>query len=298
MENLNKCPLCENPGIEKVLQGKDHFLTHEEFGIYECASCGGWFTNPRPDSTEIGMYYSSVDYISHNTRKNDLLTRVYRIIRNYRIGQKFNLIRRYSDGKKLLDIGCGTGEFIAYVKRKGWVTAGIEPGTSARQFATGFLKQEVWPEEYLSKIADSCYDVVTMWHVLEHVFNPPERIREIQRILKPGGFAIIAVPNRSSWDAIHYGAEWAAYDLPRHLIHFNRDSLTRLFSADKFFLEAVHPMKLDAFYISMLSEKYRTGRTNYFRAFFNGIKSNQFAKKHQGDYSSIILILRNGKNEK
>ena len=195
-----------------------------------------------------------------------------------------------------MDIGCGTGEFIFFCKQNGFDVAGIEPGEKPRSFAQSEYKLNVQEEVYLDQLAKPDFDIITLWHVLEHVHLLHERMNKIVEIMNPDGTLIIAVPNCDSWDSLYYGKFWAAYDLPRHLYHFSQETLKLLARKYMLNIEEVIPMKLDAFYISLLSEKYAYGKQNYFRAFINGIKSNNFARKNKKNYSSLIYVLKKEKS--
>ena len=134
-----------------------------------------------------------------------------------------------------------------------------------------------------------------MWHVLEHVPDVQKQITELKRLLKPNGTIIIAVPNFNSYDAKHYGVFWAAFDVPRHLTHFSKTAIKMLFQKERIDLINVLPMKFDSFYVSLLSEKYKTGKMNYLIAFLTGLLSNAKANKTK-EYSSHIYVLENAKN--
>jgi 2-polyprenyl-3-methyl-5-hydroxy-6-metoxy-1,4-benzoquinol methylase len=296
MENLSSCPVCGKTKFTLFLQSIDFFLTKEEFTIVICASCGMKFVNPRPDSTEISKYYESLNYVSHGGKKN-ILNYLYKIVRNYSIRKKYKLVKKYARNQKLLDIGCGTGEFISFCNQMGFDVKGIEPGEKPRSFAKTKYKLDVQEESYFDNIIGAEFDIITMWHVLEHVHLLHERMNKIREILKPDGTLIIAVPNSDSWDAGHYGKFWAAYDLPRHLYNFSSETMKILAEAHQLKIDKIIPMKLDAFYISLLSEKYAKGNQNYFKAVINGIRSNTFANKNKKNYSSLIYILKKEKTE-
>ena len=297
MENLSSCPVCGNKNFRPFLETNDFFLTKENFTIVQCNECELKFVNPRPDENEISRYYESPDYVSHGGKK-DLLNFVYRTIRKSSIKKKFALIKEYALNKKILDIGCGTGEFLHYCNKMGFDVKGIEPGDKPRTFAQKQYKLDVYNEAFLEQLVNPEFDIITMWHVLEHVHLLHERIRKIAEILKPDGTIIIAVPNSDSWDAKYYGKFWAAYDLPRHLYHFSKSSIKIAFENHGLEIVKTIPMKLDAFYISLLSEKYSKGNKNYFKAIINGIRSNNFAKHNEQNYSSLIFVLRRVQNGK
>jgi len=296
MEKLSYCPVCGNLNFTPFLQSNDFFLTKEEYTIVICNNCGMKFVNPRPDAREISKYYESTDYVSHEAGKKNVLNFLYRQARKISLKKKYNIVRNNATGKKLLDIGCGTGEFIFFCKKNGLNVTGIEPGEKPRSFAQTEYKLDVHEEAYLDDLTLQEFDVITLWHVLEHIHLLNERINKIREILNPNGSLIIAVPNCDSWDAGYYGKFWAAYDLPRHLYHFSQKTMQILAEKHSLKIERVIPMKLDAFYISLLSEKYRKSKQNYFRAVINGIRSNNFARKNQNNYSSLIYIMIKEKN--
>jgi 2-polyprenyl-3-methyl-5-hydroxy-6-metoxy-1,4-benzoquinol methylase len=191
-----------------------------------------------------------------------------------------------------MDIGCGTGEFLNSCQKNNYQTTGIEPNEKARKFAIEKFGLTVFDESKLNIFSPSTFDVVTMWHVLEHVHKLKERMEQINRLLKPDGTLIIAVPNSDSFDAGKYYDFWAAYDLPRHLYHFTQESIKKLAKRNNFSVKTIIPLKFDAFYISLLSEKYFTGKQNYIRSFINGIRSNNYGRKNEDNYSSLIYICK------
>jgi len=292
MEVLSSCPVCGQTAFSDFMKCKDHFLSGEEFTVVSCNNCGFRFTNPRPDAGESSKYYESKEYISHNAQKQNLLNIVYRQVRTWSIRRKFLLVKKYSAGNSLLDIGCGTGEFLAYCSGNGFTTTGVEPNENARKFAVESLRQNIKTESFFNDPVAGQFDIITLWHVLEHIHELNDRMEKIAALLKPSGTLIIAVPDSNSWDATYYNEYWAAWDLPRHIFHFTPGTMRKLAARYKFNVEEILPMKLDAFYISLLSEKYKTGHQNYFRAILNGIKSNHQAKKTGKDYSSLIYILK------
>jgi SAM-dependent methyltransferase len=292
MEIIKICPVCEKNNFKLFLKGKDHFLTGEEFTIVECIDCGFRFTNPRPDENEITRYYDSTDYIAHNSRKHNLIQTIYKAVRKITIRQKYSIVKKHSKGKILMDIGCGTGEFLNYCSKMNFVTTGIEPNEKARVFGKVEFGLSILNENELDSFQPSSFDIITMWHVLEHVHKLNERMKRIKQLLKPEGTFIIAVPDSNSWDAGKYKACWAAYDLPRHLYHFTPDSVKKLALKNGFSVSTIIPLKFDAFYISLLSEKYFSAKQKYFHAFIQGIRSNMYGRKNENNYSSLIYICK------
>lgn len=292
MEELFKCPVCESNSLSIALSAKDYFFTQETFQIMKCNSCEFLFTNPRPNSAELNRYYQTDEYLSHATTKKTVLSVIYSILRNVSIKRKYSLISKIKFKGKILDIGCGTGEVLNYFNRKGWETLGIEPAENPRNFAVTNYGLSVFDESQLNNLQTASFDITTMWHVLEHVSDLNERISQVKRILKNDGTLIIAVPNSKSWDAGHYKNFWAAWDLPRHLYHFSTISMTNLMNKHSLSIEKIHPMKFDSYYVSMLSEKYQSGKTNYIKSVLNGFRSNISAKNHSEDYSSLIFQVK------
>ena len=250
-------------------------------------------TFPKPTETELPGYYESEDYISHTDGKRTLFEKVYQYIKNIALKNKLDLINGLQPDKgNLLDIGAGTGDFLAVAKQNGWKITGIEPNQKAKNIAINKGISYVENSELLEK---ESFDTITMWHVLEHVPDLELQIKELKRLLKPNGTILIAVPNFNSYDAKHYGSYWAAYDVPRHLWHFSKTAIKLLFEKQDLHLQKVLPMKFDAFYVALLSEKYQKGKMNLINAFLVGLKSN-FKGRRNLEYSSHIYVLKNDKN--
>lgn len=287
MNNRKQCPICDGESNSPFLICKDNTVSKENFTIVSCDNCGFKFTNPIPEEDKIGDYYKSEEYISHSNTKKGLVNKAYQTVRNITLKQKENLISKGRDKGILLDIGCGTGEFLHFCIQNGWKGEGIEPDESARKLGKENYKLTVNPEDKLKSIKDDSVDVITMWHVLEHVYHLKDRVTELKRIIKKDGVIFIAVPNYESFDATKYKQNWAAYDVPRHLYHFGKSDIKRLMELSGMKVESIFPMKFDSFYVSMLSEKYQTGKINYLNALQTGIRSNSFGKNNM-NYSSLI----------
>lgn len=285
-----KCPICDSDKKSLFLTCKDYTVSKIEFEIKKCGACGFAFTSPRPQNSDLGQFYESDEYISHSNAKKGVVSRLYQSVRNKTLQQKLALINARQAKGTLLDIGCGTGEFANVMKQDGWKVRGIEPGDKAREAAKSNYSLDVQSEDAIAGIPPASMDVITMWHVLEHVPDLQGRIRELKSILRQDGLLIIAVPNRNSHDAAHYGKYWAAYDVPRHLWHFRPDDIRALMAQHDFEVKEVLPMKYDSFYVSMLSEKYMTGSVRYLSAFLRGWRSNSWAGKEA--WSSQIYVIR------
>jgi 2-polyprenyl-3-methyl-5-hydroxy-6-metoxy-1,4-benzoquinol methylase len=272
------------------LKVKDHSVSKEIFELHRDENLDLLATFPAPNLDNISRYYESEDYISHTDGKRSLFEKAYHFVKGIALKNKTNLINARQKSKgALLDIGAGTGDFLAAAKVAGWQVYGTEPNQKAKTIAE---------QKGIKLMADTAtfeshsFDAITMWHVLEHVYDPQAQIAELKRLLKPGGTIMIAVPNFNSYDAKYYGEFWAAYDVPRHLWHFSKTSIEKLVASQGLTLKQILPMKFDAFYVSLLSEKYKTGSMNYAKAFWVGMKSNIAAAKTM-EYSSHIYVIAN-----
>jgi len=213
------------------------------------------------------------------------------MVRKISIRGKYAIVRCYCKSGQILDIGCGTGEFLKYCHSNGFEVKGIEPNEKARAYARTVNSIDVSEKPDSLSAMHGSFTCITMWHVLEHIHDLNEMIVEVKKLLSPNGIFIVAVPNSNSWDALHYGKYWAAYDVPRHLYHFTKDTVLKLASRHDLEVRKIYPQKFDAYYVSMLSEKYRTGNTNYFNFILNGFWSNILARKHNSGHSSLIFVL-------
>ena len=292
MVNLNSCPVCSSTSFKTVLNCKDYTVSQETFTIVACSGCGFEFTNPRPSDNVIGNYYKSEDYISHSNTKKGIISQLYHSVRNYTLKKKIQLVSKYVSRGTILDYGAGTGMFLNTCKLAGWKAFGIEPDSGARKIGAEMnLSLYGTKHNLLSDIPEVSFDAITLWHVLEHVTDLEDTLNFFKNKLNPDGVLIIAVPNHTSFDAQYYKAFWAAYDVPRHLYHFHKETVEKLLGNFGFNLVETAPMKFDSFYVSMLSEKYKTGSINYLKAFIVGLRSNLKAKSAE-NYSSVIYVFK------
>ena len=293
MTQVAQCPACGETTFKPFLKCIDFTVSHETFSIVTCAKCKFAFTNPYPDLSKLGEYYQSTSYVSHASKPTNAIDHVYVLARSQTLKWKTNLIKQYSgeNAKSLLDYGCGTGAFLAASKQKGWNVTGVEPSTAANKIAAETIGQSVYTS--IDQLSASKFDTITLWHVLEHVPELHSLLETLRERLTENGTIFIAVPNRNSWDASHYKETWAAYDVPRHLWHFRQIDMQKILSAHSLTVARVLPMKLDAYYVSLLSEKYRHKTLNAMGILWsisNGIKSNLSART-TGEYSSLIYVV-------
>lgn len=287
----NKCPWCGSNKAQINLWLKDEFLTKKDFHICECLNCGLLYTMPRPSKEKIGAYYKSDEYYSHQENKKGFVPRLYEAIKKINLKHKFRLASRDLPVGKLLDIGCGVGDFLHVAENKGWQCTGVEPSEEAREIARQRIKGDLLYSEDLEQLPDQSFDLITMWHVLEHVDDLKWQVAQLQRLIKPNGRIVIAVPNYRSYDGRFYNAYWTAYDVPRHLNHFNKTVITKIFKTSGLSLVSMDKLVWDAYYISFMSEQYKHHFMPLVRGVFRGLVSNAKARR-SGEWSSLVYVFR------
>lgn len=297
MVHYSSCPVCGSNEIEIFLQAKDYTVSGKFFPVIQCKKCTAAFTNNIPAPNEIGAYYKSENYISHSDTAQGLVNKLYHKVRNITLVSKKYGNPFYSKTTgTILDIGCGTAAFLHTMKSAGWQITGLEPDNTAREKAQSLYQIAPLSSENFKTLPANSFDAITLWHVLEHVHDLQGYLQQIKILLKPAGKLFVAVPNYTSYDAKKYGLYWAAYDVPRHLYHFSPSSISVLIQAHQLKVVAVKPMWFDSFYVSMLSEKYKTGNTNLISAFLTGFISNVKAFMNTQKCSSVIYIIEHENN--
>lgn len=292
MEKLTSCPVCKNSSFAHFLQCKDYVTSGEMFNLDKCTNCNFVFTNPRPSFDECGKYYESEKYVSHKDNDKSFVLFLYRWIRNRNFKWKHQLISKYKPEKgKLLDYGSGLGTFLNYCKEKGWDSVGMDVSQNARNIVKERYNIEVFPNSQIKEQESNHYDIISLWHVLEHIYDLDETIFEIHRILKDSGTLFVAVPNRKSHDAMHYKEKWDAYDVPRHIYHYSPEDMTILMNRLGFELVEQQGMFFDAPYVSMRSEMHSGKNMKLIRGVFRGLISN-FKAVSNHNYSSVLYILK------
>lgn len=291
--HYNSCPVCDSKEINPLLTIKDFSVSNENFVLWQCSVCSLRFTQDVPDENSIAPYYKSPDYISHTNTDKGFINKTYQKVRNHTLQQKAKLIIGQTKVERggILDIGSGTGAFLNVMKEKGWEVKGVEPDEDARKLANKLYDLHVDEPASMDNIPSSSIDAITLWHVLEHVHQLHDYVEELKRLLKPKGKIFIAVPNYQSRDSGIYRSYWAAYDVPRHLYHFSPKSIKTLMQKHGLKIDDMKPMWFDSFYISMLSSKYKTGKTNYIGSFISGLRSNMAALIDKERCSSIIYVI-------
>lgn len=297
-DTFSACPICSSTEVSSLLQLKDFSLTQQHFQILECEQCSLRYTFPIPSVDEIAPYYDFPEYISHTDSTKGWMHQLYHKVRNHTLTQKTNWIQSLFTGYKgqLLEIGAGTGAFAHAMQKKGWTVTALEPDEASRGRALQNYGISLLSSESLFELPENTYDVITLWHVLEHVHALKEYVQCFQKLLKPNGRLIIAVPNYTSYDASFYKQFWAAYDVPRHLYHFAPSAMRYLMKKNALEVLDAKAMWFDSFYVGLLSEKYKkSGKLGVIRAFWIGLCSNLFALNNPEKASSLVYTIRKQK---
>ena len=288
------CPACGANSFLAFGEVQDFSVSRQFFSVLECQECHLRFTQDAPTAEAVAPYYQFEQYISHTNTNKGVINKVYQWVRTFTLWQKRRLIEKNSGctSGHLLDLGCGTGAFAATMQRAGWKVTALEPDAGARTIA-----QEQWGVSALDssvfyQLPAASFDVITLWHVLEHMHDLRSVIQRLRQLLKPQGMLVIAVPNYTSYDAEVFGEQWAAYDVPRHLYHFSPRAMRSLLSAHQLLLTDTIPMWFDSFYVSLLSTAHRSGSTHYGKALWTGLLSNLKALADKERSSSIIYCCR------
>ena len=296
--HIDTCPICGSKRLDEAGTCTDHYATGESFKIWRCLDCRFRFTQDFPDESVIARYYDSPDYISHSDTRRGLVNKIYHLARTYMLRRKRNLVIEQTEQERghVLDIGAGTGYFAHEMKKARWTVTAAETNPEARAFARRHFRLDhiIAPDE-LATQPDGTYDAVTMWHVMEHVQELDHEWNLIHRLLREGGIFLMAVPNFESADGRIYGNHWAAFDVPRLLWHFNSENVHTIAARHGFKMIDTQPMPLDAFFISILSERYAGSRHPFLQGMSTGLKC-YFKSGGRPELSSSIIYVMKKKN--
>jgi len=295
-ESILISPITNAP-LKPFLSCTDFTVSGETFQILKDSELDFLLTSPRPLEKDLMTYYESETYISHTDAHKNWLDKIYQKVRKISIKSKIKKLKKnHSNATSVLDLGCGTGDFLQACQEKEYEIFGVEPNNQARKKAQSKIQTTTIFDSVcsLQKTTSCKFDIITLWHVLEHVPDLNNYVKSLKEMLNPEGILVIAVPNFKSFDAGYYKEFWAAYDLPRHLWHFSKKAIAVLFQKEALKLVKTYPMIFDAFYVSLLSEKYRKKSLPPLRAFCIGFISNLKAVFTK-EYSSRIYILKHDK---
>ncbi|MEM1338720.1 MAG: class I SAM-dependent methyltransferase [Bacteroidota bacterium] len=275
--------------MKLYLKTKDFSVSQEEFELHLDENTELLYTYPLPK--DLDPYYDSDNYISHTDANRTLLERLYQIAKFFNLKRKEKYARNYClDKRTILDIGAGTGDFLAYTRKRKWQVFGIEPNKGAREKARS---KGINVHAKMEDLGGNTFQIITLWHVLEHLPNLDESIARIYDLLEAQGTVFVAVPNFKSFDAKYYEKHWAAYDVPRHVWHFSKNAIQQKFKSHGFTLIKTFPIWLDAFYVAILSEKYKGSQWPMLKGMCFGLISNMKALVSK-QWSSHIYVLQKG----
>ena len=291
-EHIEKCPVCEQTIFSQKFFCEDYFVSHEKFPIYYCNACSFNFTQHIPGKDEINRYYETLDYVSHSNIKKGLINTIYHWVRKRMLWRKAKIVEKNQVSKHLLDVGCGTGHFAGTMQYRGWKTVGIEPAVEPAEFAKKNFNLTVKSSLFADDFTENYFDVITLWHVLEHLPELNKSMEKLHQLLKDDGMLVIAIPNIKSYDAEKYQKYWAAYDVPRHIWHFSPETFRILATNHGFQVFNQKTMPFDAFYISMMSEKYKGTKLFVIKGIIAGIFSYIICLFNKNKSSSLIYLLK------
>jgi SAM-dependent methyltransferase len=254
------CPACGSANYRHAFEVRDRFniIPDRTYSIVRCQSCQLLFVNPRPDALSIAAFYQIEGYDPFVGGKSgkSWTTAAYKLARRFTVPRKVaRAMNGLQNARSALDIGCATGEFAAALGKHGLQVCGVEPDPGAAEHARATFGLTVWTGNISAVPHDAGpFDVITMWHVLEHVHDLKGTLARVRELLSPEGRFVIAVPNPLSFDARQYGRNWVAWEAPRHLYHFEPDVLLSLLDREGFAARRAGALAFDAFYHSLLSE--------------------------------------------
>lgn len=285
------CPICNSEEIEFALKASSYRVKNKEFDVFECKNCRHKFTNPVPSESAIDEYYKSENYISHTNSNKSLFDKAYQVVKSISLNNKEKLLLKYGVDKSapFLDYGAGTGSFVNLLHARSWSVLGVEISNDARKRSP---KQELlFDIDKLNDLKEASLAGFSMWHVLEHIYEPEVLLKRLVKLMTRGGVGFIAVPNNDSWDAKHYGADWAALDLPLHFSHFTKKSMRTLLQRSGLELVQEELMPFDAYYIAMLSEANKNAPLSSLKGVLNGLRSN-LKGRQSNNTSSVIYVVK------
>ena len=212
MEYVN-CNLC-NSNEYKL------FKEINGYRLVKCKQCGLVYLNPRLTQQEINKEYSAEYHIKRLLREEPKTKKEIEKEINKNIGRAEEIVKQFGNNGKLLDIGCGAGFFIAYLKRYGWDVTGVDISEWASKFAKEKLGLNVFTGSVEEIEFNDKFYVITMYHILEHLPDPLRTLKRILELLADDGVLVVKGPNLGSFDRIWHGKKWRRYDVPFHLYYF------------------------------------------------------------------------------
>lgn len=290
---LSECPVCQGQEFQLVLYAKDHLVSKEEFPILQCKDCNFRFTQNAPAEHKVGPYYDDEGYVEHSDSQKGLVFSLYHRARRIMLGFKYRMLKKKTKGKRLLDVGSASGYFLEYMREKSYEVEGVEISQKARELCkarTGITAHE--PSALIQKSIPGSFDLISLWHVLEHVYTLADYFEAFAHYLKDDGVLAIAMPNHLCLDETYYGKYWCAYDVPRHLWHFERKTFKRFAESRGFKLVGTKRLPLDPFYNAMVSASYKKGFRFLPWTLYIGTLSFLNALINKNKASSLVYLLK------
>ena len=252
MERVD-CIICDSNMSTPFIKVSDRFGS-ESFQIVEC-ECGFKYLSPRPKSENISIYYDDENYDPHRKHKYSLYHIIYSWVQDRAIKWKYYKISKFTNIGKLLDIGGGGGEFCSYLKKCGWQVSLQDNSARARKLS---LDNGVDCLKNLNDIKKEQFDLITMWHSIEHIHGIDSLFKSLDKLIAVDGTLVVAVPNFNAPERKWYNEDWAPWDAPRHLYHFNYEQLIILLEKYGWKVKSSNKMIQDTPYNILLSMKSRS----------------------------------------
>jgi 2-polyprenyl-3-methyl-5-hydroxy-6-metoxy-1,4-benzoquinol methylase len=239
MQNQPVCPLCTatETGLFCVVPQKRAGGPDHSWSIVRCRECGGGWTAPLPDQRQLASFYPPAYLGDTESRLEQFFSGRLQRTRSWRNElEKVKLVERFIGGGTILDVGCADGTFLWALNARNWTRHGVEHIkevvrlVSARMPGLHLTAGDI----FASSLHEGQFDVISLWHVFEHLVEPGRVLDRLFGLLKPGGWLFIAAPNIDSLQAHLFRQYWFAFDVPRHVFHFSPSSLRRLLARSGF----------------------------------------------------------------
>ena len=293
-QDFNSCPLCGAYGQTPYADCTDFTVSRESYILMRCPECGMVYTSNPPKECDTSKYDKLDLKLKLGDSPAGLIHKLYYYIRLRMLSRKAHIVesQSYRTGGSLLNYGAKTGYFSHKMERRGWKVTSIEKYHEERLFSLEMFHHRMFDVPEMDRLHPETFDVITLWHVFEHCYDPNGLLDKFYKLLRPTGILIMACPNIRSTDAMHYGPYWAAYDVPRHLWHFNTTSLSELAHKHGFTLMHRERMPFDCFYISILSEKHKRHKMAFLRGILYGFHCWLVSLAHPDSSSSMVYVFR------
>jgi len=277
-QSILPCVFCGQQETARRLSAPDFDEGKRQFDLVACRHCSVVRTEPLLNGDELAAYYHAAYYGGGERKFSRLAEWIIKFASRLRarnlIGYWLQMTQASSSASPVvLDIGCGRGTLLRELGRLGCSCHGVERGDfplDEHLENVQFYKQDLATIDF----ADNSFDIVVIWHVLEHLNDPAQTIRIIHRILRPGGLLVLAVPNFGSIQARVFGRHWFHLDLPRHTYHFAPDELTRHLVSQRFNIREFHTHSMEqnlfGFIQSLFNMLAPFGRPNTFYRLLKG----------------------------